>query len=147
MSYAFWADVLLAVHALVPLFILGGLLAIPIGAWRGWHWVRIRRLRIAHAALMGVVLAQALLGRLCPLTIWEHALRVRAGQADGERPESFIAYWVGRLLYHDLPPAFFIGAYLGVMFAILALWMRVPPDLKKQGTSPGRGAGGNRTHE
>ncbi len=132
MSHAGWADVLLVLHALVPLFILGGLVLIPLGAWRRWRWVRNRGFRIAHAAMMGVVLAQALMGRLCPLTLWEHELRVRAGQqAAGEAPEGFIAYGVGRRLSHDLPPAFCIGAYLAVRLAILALWRFISPEGRK----------------
>lgn len=154
MSYAVWADLLLALHALIPLFILGGLLAILLGRWRDWRWVRNRGYRITHAAMMGVVLAQALMGRLCPLTLWEHELRVRAGTQDASAvPESFIAFWVGKLLYHDLPPAFFIVAYFAVMLTILALWRLVPPTPFKSHSDTtghdenGRGAGGNRTHE
>jgi hypothetical protein len=127
MPYGFLADLILAVHALVPLFIAGGLVAIGVGAWRGWGWVRGRRWRMAHAGLMGVVLAQALLGRLCPLTHWEHDLRIKAGQASYGEPESFIAVWVGRLLYLDLPPTFFVILYLAVAFLIGLAWWRVPP--------------------
>jgi hypothetical protein len=128
MSYSRLADLVLFAHALVPLFIVGGLVAIALGAWRGWRWIRNRRFRALHAGLMGVVLAQALLGRLCPLTIWEHELRVRAGQTNADEPEGFIAYWVSHLLYIAAPPTFFIALYALVMALIVIAWRLVPPS-------------------
>ena len=69
--------------------------------------------------------AQAWLGRICPLTTWEMALRQRAGQAT--YGESFIAHWLGRLLYWDAPPWVFTAAYTLFGLAVLATWWRLPP--------------------
>jgi hypothetical protein len=128
MSDSTLADLILFAHAAVPLFIVGGLAAIALGAWRRWRWVRNRTFRLLHAGLMAIVLAQAMLGRLCPLTIWEHDLRVRAGQTNAGEPEGFIAYWVSHLLYIDAPPTFFIALYALVMALIVIAWRLVPPS-------------------
>ncbi len=81
--------------------------------------------------MMAVVLGQALLGRLCPLTIWEHNLRVRAGERVGGEPESFIAHWVGRVLYIEAPPIFFIALYALTMSLIALAWRLVPPASRR----------------
>lgn len=124
-QYRLAADALLALHALVPLFIVGGLLAVWLGAWRGWRWVRQPVFRAVHLGLMGLIALQALLGRLCPLTILEEELRRRAGQAgyDG----GFIAHWVGRWLYWDVPAWMFGALYAALLGLAVLTWRRVPP--------------------
>ena len=77
--WALAADALLALHAGIVLFVVGGLLYVWAGHGRGWRGARSWGLRLAHLAAIGIVAAQAWLGRLCPLTIWEMALRQRAG--------------------------------------------------------------------
>ena len=59
----------LAVHVAVIAFNVGGLIVIPIGAWRGWHWVRVFWWRALHLALLVAVAAQAVVGRTCFLTL------------------------------------------------------------------------------
>lgn len=119
------ADTVLALHALVPLFLVGGLLAVWLGAWRGWRWVRHPAFRLAHVGLMAFVAVQALLGRLCPLTLLEEALRRRAGQVG--YGGGFIEHWVGRWLYWDVPSWAFVALYLAFLGLLLLTWWRVPP--------------------
>ncbi|HMO66304.1 MAG TPA: DUF2784 domain-containing protein [Verrucomicrobiota bacterium] len=119
------ADAVLALHALVPLFLVGGLLAVWLGAWRGWRWVRHRGFRTAHVALMAFVAAQALLGRLCPLTLLEEELRQRAGEAG--YGGGFIAHWVGRWLYWEVPAWVFGALYAALLGLMVLTWWRVPP--------------------
>ncbi|MBU2721588.1 DUF2784 domain-containing protein, partial [Acidithiobacillus ferridurans] len=44
------AQVILVVHILIIAFNVFGLIAIPLGAWRGWRWVRIFWWRALHLA-------------------------------------------------------------------------------------------------
>ncbi|MCS6771486.1 MAG: DUF2784 domain-containing protein [Kiritimatiellae bacterium] len=127
MSDELSADILLVLHAMIPLFILGGIGVVALGAFRRWRWIRNPWFRSIHAGLMGIVLLQALLGRLCPLTVWEHELRVRAGQVEPGAPKAFIPYWTERLLYHDLPQSWFVVAYAITAALIVGLWFAVPP--------------------
>jgi hypothetical protein len=102
-------------------FITAGLALIPIGAYFGWQWVRWRRLRITHAALMTFVAFEAVIGMTCPLTVIEANLRRTAA------PESFWAHHLERLLYWDLPLSFFLWLYVACALWVTWLWWRVPP--------------------
>jgi len=115
------ADAVLVVHFAVVLFIVGGLVAVWIGAASGWRWVRNRWFRYAHLAAIGFVAAEALLGIACPLTVWEDALR------GGARPESFVARWVRGLLFYDAPEWVFTAAYVAWTIATLLTLRFVPP--------------------
>jgi hypothetical protein len=119
------ADLILVAHTVVVLFIAGGLVAITIGGARGWGWVRHFGWRAAHLAAMGFVAVGAVVGWICPLTVWEDALRRRAGESGYGM--GFVQYWLERLLYHDWPDWAFTVLYLAVFGAILAAWWLVPP--------------------
>ncbi len=111
----------LSVHVAIIAFNLFGLVAIPLGARRGWGFVRIRWWRALHLATLAVVALQALFGRACFLTIWQDAL---AG--DGATAP-LIVRWVNGLIYWPLPIWFFAALYVGVFAYTLALWFLVPP--------------------
>jgi len=121
----FWADAILALHALIVCFVIGGLVAILLGWWRDWAWVRNFWFRLIHLGTIAFVVLQAWLGRLCPLTIWEQELRLAAGQTVFE--QSFIEHWVGELLYWDLPWWVFVAAYTVFGAAVAWTWWRLPP--------------------
>ena len=123
--YLIAADAILLVHVLFVLFILFGLVLIYLGRWRGWRWVRHFWFRVAHLAAIGYVVAQAWLGEICPLTIWETDLRLRAGDAtyDG----AFIAHWLQTLLYYQAPIWVFTLIYTLFGLLVCASWWWVPP--------------------
>ncbi|EGB15321.1 hypothetical protein DND132_2116 [Pseudodesulfovibrio mercurii] len=120
-----WADAVLAVHFAVALFLVLGLPLVWIGAALGWRFVRNPWFRWTHAGLMGFVLAETLAGRLCPLTVWETALRRAAGQTSDE-PVSFVARWLGRMLFPEFDPAWFAAAY-GLFFVLIVLTLFLVP--------------------
>lgn len=115
------ADVLLIVHFALAAFIVLGLFLTWIGASADWRWVRCFWFRLTHLSAIAIVALEALLGITCPLTLWEDALR----QVTGE--PGFIARWVRRLLYYDLPLWVFTSAYVAFALATLATWRLVPP--------------------
>ena len=125
MWYRIAADALLALHVAFVLFVVVGLALILFGAWRGWGWVRSPWFRVAHLAAIGVVVLQAWLGRICPLTIWEMALRERAG--DATYTGSFIAHWLETLLYYDAPLWVFGLVYTAFGALVVASWVWVRP--------------------
>lgn len=114
------ADAILVIHFLIAAFLVFGLPVIWVGAFLKWRFVRNPWFRFSHAGLMGFVLAETLLGHLCPLTVWEAALR---GNTTGQ---GFIVYWVDRLLFHDLDPTVFVVAYALFFAAVLATFLIVP---------------------
>jgi Protein of Unknown function (DUF2784) len=118
------ADAILVVHFGIVLFIVGGLLAVWLGAALGWAWVRNPWFRYLHLAAIGYVAAEALIGVACPLTVWEDLLR------GGVRPESFVGRWVHRALYYEAPEWVFSAAYVAWALATLITLWRVPPQKK-----------------
>ena len=115
------ADFILMIHVMVVVFNIGGLLAIIIGAPLRWSWVRNRRFRITHVAMMSFVSLEAILGVSCPLTVLEDWLRGDSGQ------QSFVQRWAGALIYWDVPPWVFTILYLLVTMIIVVAWKMVPP--------------------
>jgi hypothetical protein len=124
--YALLADAILALHAGVVLFVVGGQLLILLGGPLGWCWVRRWWFRLIHLLLIGFIALQTWLGELCPLTVWEQDLRRAAGQAG--YAESFIEHWLSRLLFFEAPWWVFVAAYSGFFLLVLASWWRWPPQ-------------------
>lgn len=118
---AFVADALLVLHFAIAAFIVGGLVAVWLGAASGWRWVRNPWFRLAHIGAIAFVAAEALLGYACPLTLWEDLLR------GGVRPESFVARWVHRALYYNAPEWVFTLAYSLWAAATVVTLFLVPP--------------------
>lgn len=119
------SHVVLGVHIVVASFIVGGLVVIPLGKWRGWPFVHIFWWRLTHVGVIIVVALQKVLGKICFLTVWEDALLARAGQDPYHMPA--IHSWAERLIYWDLPLWFLTVLYLAVLALALWLWRRVPP--------------------
>lgn len=128
--YLLAADLLLLLHAGVVAFVILGLLLILAGGALGWHWVRNPLFRGAHLVAIGFIVIQAWLGRICPLTVWEMALRERAGAAMYRG--SFIAHWLETLLYYDAPPWVFTLAYTVFGALVAGSWFLVPPDRRER---------------
>jgi SAM-dependent methyltransferase len=125
MNYGLLADALGLIHAGFVLFVVGGLVAILAG-WRlRWRWTERVAFRVAHLAAIGFVVLQTWLGQLCPLTLWENRLRHLARQ-EGVG-ESFIAYWLERLLYWSFPSWVFLAIYTAFGALVLATFVWYPP--------------------
>ncbi|TYT27172.1 DUF2784 domain-containing protein [Luteimonas viscosa] len=122
---ALLADAILALHVGVVAFVVLGLLAILAGGPLGWRWIRGLAFRATHLLLMLVIALQAWMGQLCPLTVWEQALRIRAGQ--DTYGESFIQYWLSRLIFFEAPWWVFVFAYSAFAGLVIACWWRWPP--------------------
>lgn len=115
------ATLILALHLAIIVFNVAGCVLVPLGAWRGWRWVRAFWWRLAHLASLAVVALQALRGRACFLTIWQ-------GDLSGHgATQPLIAGWIDRLIYWPLPLWVFALAYVAVFVYVLALWAWVRP--------------------
>ena len=123
------AAAILAAHLVVIGFNVFGLVAIPLGAWRGWDWVRIGWWRWLHLGSMAVVALQAVAGRACFLTLWQDDLE------GGAQTTPLIARWVNGLIYWDLPLWVFTAAYVLVFAYVLALLRLVP--VRRRAVRPG----------
>lgn len=125
------ADTILVIHFLIAAFITFGLPIIWAGHWLGWRFVHSPWFRFTHAGLMGFVLAESLAGKLCPLTIWEASLRRAAGAGGAGDGQSFVAYWMGKLLFHDFSEQTYTITYGLFFLAVIATFFLVPIRRKR----------------
>ena len=75
MAYRIMADTILVIHASFVAFVILGFIFIILGALRPWAWVRNMWFRLIHLLSIGVVVLEAWVGGICPLTEWENRLR------------------------------------------------------------------------
>ncbi|AUD78278.1 DUF2784 domain-containing protein [Kangiella profundi] len=123
--YILLADLILIIHALFVVFVVTGLIMILIGGVLRWSWVRNPWFRLLHLIAIGFVVIQTWLGAICPLTIWENALRKNAGEAGYQG--SFISYWLETILYYQFPQWVFAVVYSLFGLLVLASWFWVRP--------------------
>ena len=133
--YLVLADALLVVHAAFVGFVVIGLALVWIGGWRRWGFVRNLWFRVMHLAAIGVVVAESLMGFVCPLTTWENRLRVLAG-SEQRYEGTFVQHWLHQVLFHDFSPRVFTIAYV-VFFGLVALsfWF-IPPRRRGRSRVP-----------
>lgn len=112
---------ILLVHFAIIAFNVAGCVLVPIGAWRGWRWVREFWWRLAHLLSFAVVALQAVLGRACFLTIWQGDLAGRV------HAPPLIATWINHIIYWPLPLWVFAVAYVVIFVYVIALWLWVRP--------------------
>lgn len=79
-----------------------------------------------HLVAIAIVVAQSWAGVICPLTIWEMALRAEAGSTTYSG--SFIQHWLQSLLYYSAPEWVFISLYTVFGSLVLASWFVVRPN-------------------
>jgi hypothetical protein len=128
-QYIALAALVLALHLGVILFNVGGLVVIPLGAWRNWRFVRGFWWRALHLLSLAVVALQAVFGQACFLTLWQGALTRLGGGTASSAP--LIARIVDRLIFWPLPLWVFALLYIAVWLYVLALWWKVPPRLPR----------------
>jgi hypothetical protein len=115
------ADLILVVHFAFVIFVVAGLPAIWIGAALQWNWVRSYWFRVAHLGAISFVAAEALAGMVCPLTLWEDALRGR------ETEQGFIARWIHAAMFFTWPPWVFTLAYVSFAALVALTYWYIPP--------------------
>jgi hypothetical protein len=128
--WAILADAVVIFHAAYVAFVVVGCAAILVGAACNWEWVRGMKFRVAHLIAIALVLVEAMVGVVCPLTVLENALRARAGQT--RYPGDFVGYWAHRLIFYDAPPWMFTALYAGLTILIAAGFWLVPPRLASE---------------
>ena len=120
-GYILLADLILIGHFALVCFVVIGALCIVGGRFLDWRWIYNSKFRIAHMLTIVVVALQALLGQLCPLTIWEAELRVRGGAVGYE--QSFVQHWLHQVLFFTAPFWVFTTIYTIVAVIVVWLWL------------------------
>jgi polyferredoxin len=115
------ADAILVAHAAFVLFVVLGLVATWIGLALGLPFARNPWFRGAHLAAIAFVVVETLFGYMCPLTIWEDALR---GEVSGK---GFIQRWIHAWLFWNWPAWVFNVIYVAFGALVAWTWVRFPP--------------------
>lgn len=133
-QYLLAADAVLLLHTLFVAFVIFGLVLIVAGGALSWAWVRNRTFRIIHLFAIGIVVLQAWVGMICPLTTIEMWLRSRSGSAVYEG--SFISHWLESILYYQAPAWVFVVCYTAFGAIVAGSWylVRPHPRSEQQGT-------------
>jgi|SRR5687767_5893963 len=124
MSPAALADLIVVLHLGYVLFVIVGLVLIWLGVLLRWGWVRRPGFRVPHLVCTLIVPVEALIGYVCPLTTWEHELRLRAGQHPEEI--SFMGRLARDLLFYQAPDWVFTVCYVAFGLVVVATFLRVP---------------------
>lgn len=129
--YLFAADAVLLLHVAFVCFVIAGLLLVLIGKPMGWQWIRNPWFRIVHLVAIGIVVLQAWIGVICPLTTIEMALRQRAG--DAVYSGTFMSHWLESLLYYRAPAWVFAVCYTAFGGLVILSWFWVRPEPLRRG--------------
>ena len=120
--YYLISDIVLILHFCIVIFITLGFFLVPVGYKLNWEWLRNIKLRSLHLGLICLVALETFLGVKCPLTIIEIKLN------NLNYSETFIAYWISRVVYWDLPTLFFIVLYALCVTWTILMWKIFPPS-------------------
>lgn len=125
MPYNFLADLLVLVHFAWIVFVLVVFFFTIRALWRPAFF---ERWIVRSVHLFGILLVGALeiMGKPCPLTVWENALRQMANP-DGEYPGSFIFQYIFRLVYPDVSLLWITIPTVTLALVSLALFILRPP--------------------
>lgn len=121
-GYRLAADAVVVFHAAYVSFVVYGLLLTLLGRLRRWEWVHNPWFRGIHLATIGIVVVEAWMDIVCPLTTLEAWLRERAGQSHYQG--DFLGHWVHQYLFVDGEPWMFTLAYsVFGLLVVAALWL------------------------
>jgi len=125
MLYRIIADIIVIVHLVWILFMLVGFILTFCGFfWKGFfdRWL----FRTLH--LFGIVYVSllAIMGKYCPLTLWENSLREKY-DSTLTYPGSFMIHYVEKLVYPDINPLIIIIPTIFIAVFISAIFIIRPP--------------------
>ena len=129
------ANAVLGLHLELVVFVVAGPVLIVVGNLAHWRWVNGLGFRLAHAAAIAAVVAEAWLGLTCPLTTLEMWLRSRAGAAT--YGGGFVEHWLQWLLYYDAPAWIFTITYSVFGLIVAATWWYFPPTSRRHAAARG----------
>jgi hypothetical protein len=123
--YRLAADLVVVLHMTYVMVVVIGLPVIWWGIMRRHRWVRNFWLRSGHLAMIVIVVGEAWLGIICPLTVWEQQLREAAGQETYRG--AFLANLVHDLLFYNAEPWVFAVLYTAFGLLVVGSFVLAPP--------------------
>lgn len=125
------ADLVVLVHLGIVLFMLAGILVVPVGGLLRWRWVRRPVWRLVHLAIMAYIVFNAARDELCFLTHWERDLRAAAGQ-DWRTEGSYVGRLLHDILFVDVEQHVLHRIYFVVGALVAISWIFVRPRFRRR---------------
>ena len=125
------ADVTLVAHSAFIVFVVVGQAMILAGWMLDWGWPRNMTFRLVHAGAIGLVVLESWFGVMCPLTWMEFRLRESAGTH--VVADSFVGYWLQRLIFYNAPSWVFTLLYTSFAAVVAASLVLYPPKRRADG--------------
>lgn len=119
------AQVVLGIHMAVAIFVIFGIVAVPLGLMFRWPFIFGFAWRLTHVGAASSIALQKLMGKTCFLSVWEFDLLDRASQGH-ERIPPFHALAID-IMHWNMPLWFFTLLYVLVLAYTLWLWRIAPP--------------------
>ena len=119
--------IILTLHAICSIFVMMTPLLVPLGVWQSWAWVRDPWLRSIHLGLVLFIATEVILGKPCPLMVWENNCRRRMGMP--LYTTGFFDYWTERLLKIPFKDWMFESIFFVVGASTLIEFLLIPPIL------------------
>lgn len=130
MLYKILADTIVVMHFGWILFMLVGFIFTLCGFfWKGFfdRWL----FRTLHLCGIAYVSLKAVMGKYCPLTIWENTLRAKYDPGL-TYAGSFMIHYVEKIVYPDIDPlVIHIPTTFIAVFTVLVFIIRPPAKIKK----------------
>jgi hypothetical protein len=131
MFYTVLADLTVALHLAYVCFVLVGEALILLGIPLGWQWTRNFWFRAAHLAAMLYPAYETFNQIECPLTVWEHNLRVAAGGTG--QAGSFVGRLLNNVMFFNCADDSWVWPWIyGALATLfLATLVLAPPRWKR----------------
>lgn len=131
MAYHIIADIILVVHLGWIIFMLYGFVLTIRAFWRPAFWDRWL-FRSIHLGGIIIVAGLEILGKYCPLTLWENALRHRYNPAN-DYPGNFILGYIDKLIYPDVSPLVYLLPTYGIaIFTLVMFVVKRPAKFRRR---------------
>ena len=130
MLYKILADIIVTLHLLWILFMLIGFMLTLRGFFRKvffdrWLFRTLHLLGIIYVSLL------AILGKYCPLTLWENSLRAKYDPTL-IYPGSFIIHYIEKLVYPAVNPLIILIPTIFIaVFTVVVFIIRPPKKIKE----------------
>jgi len=130
-AYHIIADIILVVHLGWIIFMLYGFVLTIRAFWRPAFWDRWL-FRSIHLGGIIIVAGLEILGKYCPLTLWENALRHRYNPAN-DYPGNFILGYIDKLIYPDVSPLVYLLPTYGIaIFTLVMFVVKRPAKFRRR---------------
>ena len=130
MLYKILADAIVVIHFVWILLMLAGFIFTLCGFfWKGFfdRWL----FRTLHLCGIAYVSLLAIMGKYCPLTIWENALRAKYDPGL-TYAGSFMIHYVEKIVYPDVDPLIIqIPTTFIAVFTVVVFIFRPPKKIRE----------------